>query len=61
MIKSSFGFAMPAADPAHRLYANDLAGGGILVGGGGRTLAGDGRGPLKATKPRVKISDMADI
>lgn len=29
-IKSSFGFAMPAFDPAHRLYANDLAGGGIL-------------------------------
>ncbi len=30
MIKSSFGFAMPAFDPAHRLYANELAGGGIL-------------------------------
>jgi aryl-alcohol dehydrogenase-like predicted oxidoreductase/predicted dehydrogenase len=30
MIKSSFGFAMPAFDPEHRLYANDLAGGGIL-------------------------------
>ena len=29
-IKSSFGFAMPAFDPKHRLYANDLAGGGIL-------------------------------
>jgi predicted dehydrogenase/aryl-alcohol dehydrogenase-like predicted oxidoreductase len=29
-IKSSFGFAMPAFDPEHRLYANDLAGGGIL-------------------------------
>ncbi|WEK48551.1 MAG: aldo/keto reductase [Candidatus Kaistia colombiensis] len=29
-IKSSFGFAMPGFDPAHRLYANDLAGGGIL-------------------------------
>ena len=33
-IKSSFGFAMPAFDPAHRLYANDLAGGGILDVGG---------------------------
>ena len=29
-IKSSFGFAMPAFDPKHRLYSNDLAGGGIL-------------------------------
>ncbi len=34
MIKSSFGFAMPAFDPAHRLYANELAGGGILDVGG---------------------------
>ncbi|MEQ1771377.1 MAG: aldo/keto reductase [Devosia sp.] len=34
MIKSSFGFAMPAFDPKHRLYANDLAGGGILDVGG---------------------------
>lgn len=30
LIKSSFGFAMPAFDPNHRLYSNDLAGGGIL-------------------------------
>lgn len=30
MIKSSFGFAMPAVMPEHRLYANRLAGGGIL-------------------------------
>ncbi len=30
MIKSSFGFAMPKFDPAHRLYANALGGGGIL-------------------------------
>lgn len=29
-IKSSFGFAMPRFDPEHRLYANHLAGGGIL-------------------------------
>ena len=29
MVKSSFGFALPF-DPAHRLYANELAGGGIL-------------------------------
>lgn len=30
MIKSSFGFAMPKFMPEHRLYANDLGGGGIL-------------------------------
>lgn len=34
MIKSSFGFAMPGFMPEHRLYANDLAGGGILDVGG---------------------------
>ncbi|TPI45809.1 MULTISPECIES: aldo/keto reductase [unclassified Mesorhizobium] len=34
MIKSSFGFAMPDFMPQHRLYANDLAGGGILDVGG---------------------------
>jgi predicted dehydrogenase/aryl-alcohol dehydrogenase-like predicted oxidoreductase len=30
LVKSSFGFAMPADMWDHRLYANDLAGGGIL-------------------------------
>jgi predicted dehydrogenase len=45
MIKSSFGFAMPSFMPEHRLYANDLAGGGILDVGGypvsmARLLAG---------------------
>jgi predicted dehydrogenase/aryl-alcohol dehydrogenase-like predicted oxidoreductase len=34
MVKSSFGFAMPNFAPEHRLYANDLAGGGILDVGG---------------------------
>jgi len=34
MIRSSFGFAMPKFMPEHRLYANDLAGGGILDVGG---------------------------
>ncbi len=34
IIKSSFGFAMPGFMPEHRLYANDLAGGGILDVGG---------------------------
>ncbi|WP_196260836.1 aldo/keto reductase [Pelagibacterium limicola] len=29
-IKSTFGFAMPSVMPEHRLYANALAGGGIL-------------------------------
>ncbi|MEO6396524.1 MAG: aldo/keto reductase [Devosia sp.] len=30
LIKSSFGFAMSSFMPEHRLYSNDLAGGGIL-------------------------------
>jgi predicted dehydrogenase len=30
LIHASFGFAMPRFMPEHRLYANDLAGGGIL-------------------------------
>ena len=34
MIQSSFGFQMPAFMPEHRLFANDLAGGGILDVGG---------------------------
>ena len=34
MVKSSFGFAMPGFMPEHRLYANDMAGGGILDVGG---------------------------
>ena len=34
LIRSSFGFAMPNFMPEHRLYANDLAGGGILDVGG---------------------------
>ena len=34
MVKSSFGFAMPGFMPEHRLYGNDLAGGGILDVGG---------------------------
>ncbi|KRB55188.1 oxidoreductase [Rhizobium sp. Root708] len=46
MIKSSFGFAKPF-DKDHRLYANDLAGGGILDVGGypvsmARLIAGVG-------------------
>lgn len=34
LIKSSFGFALPKFDSRHRLYANDLGGGGILDVGG---------------------------
>ncbi|MBL0373535.1 aldo/keto reductase [Rhizobium sp. KVB221] len=34
LIKSSFGFAMPAVLPEHRLYSSDLAGGGIMDVGG---------------------------
>lgn len=34
MIQSSFGFQMPRFLPEHRLFANDLAGGGILDVGG---------------------------
>lgn len=34
MVQSSFGFQMPRVDPGHRLYASDLAGGGILDVGG---------------------------
>ena len=34
MIQTSFGFQMPGFMPEHRLFANDLAGGGILDVGG---------------------------
>src|SRR6185437_100127 len=34
MIQTSFGFQIPAFKPEHRLFANDLAGGGILDVGG---------------------------
>jgi predicted dehydrogenase/aryl-alcohol dehydrogenase-like predicted oxidoreductase len=34
MIQSSFGFQMPEFMPEHRLFANELAGGGILDVGG---------------------------
>ena len=34
LIRSSFGYAMPSVMPEHRLFANDLAGGGILDVGG---------------------------
>lgn len=57
MIQSSFGFAMPAFDPGHRLYANDLAGGGILdVGGYPVSMA-----RLIAGEEPVKVAGMARL
>ncbi|MGX9146572.1 aldo/keto reductase [Mesorhizobium sp. 128a] len=58
MIKSSFGFAMPRFMPEHRLYANDLAGGGILDVGGypvsmARLLAGAATGKPFAEPDKV--------
>jgi predicted dehydrogenase/aryl-alcohol dehydrogenase-like predicted oxidoreductase len=58
MIKSSFGFAMPRFMPEHRLYANDLAGGGILDVGGypvsmARLIAGAAVGKAFAEPDKV--------
>ncbi|MCV3239292.1 aldo/keto reductase [Mesorhizobium sp. ZC-5] len=58
MIKSSFGFAMPGFMPEHRLYANDLAGGGILDVGGypvsmARLIAGAATGEPFAEPDKV--------
>ena len=58
MIKSSFGFAMPGFMPEHRLYANDLAGGGILDVGGypvsmARLIAGAAAGVPFAEPDKV--------
>ncbi|WEX10642.1 aldo/keto reductase [Chelativorans sp. AA-79] len=58
MIQSSFGFAMPRVDPEHRLYANELAGGGILDVGGypvsmARLIAGASEGMSFAEPDKV--------
>ena len=58
MIKSSFGFAMPGFMPEHRLFANDLAGGGILDVGGypvsmARLIAGAAAGKPFAEPDKV--------
>ncbi|WP_309082597.1 aldo/keto reductase [Chelativorans sp.] len=58
MIKSGFGFAMPRFDPEHRLYANHLAGGGILDVGGypvsmARLIAGSVQGKAFAEPDKV--------
>jgi predicted dehydrogenase/aryl-alcohol dehydrogenase-like predicted oxidoreductase len=49
LIRSSFGFDMGSVKPEHRLFANDLAGGGILDVGGypvsmARLIAGAAQG-----------------
>jgi len=64
MIQSSFGFQMPGFMPEHRLFANDLAGGGILDVGGypvsmSRFVAG-----AASDKPfldPIKVSGMAHL
>jgi predicted dehydrogenase/aryl-alcohol dehydrogenase-like predicted oxidoreductase len=58
LIKSGFGFAMPSFMPQHRLYANDLAGGGILDVGGypvsmARLLAGAASGKPFAEPEKI--------
>jgi predicted dehydrogenase/aryl-alcohol dehydrogenase-like predicted oxidoreductase len=64
MIKSSFGFAMPKFMAEHRLYANDLAGGGILDVGGypvsmARLVAGAAAG--KPFLDPVKVAGAAHL
>ncbi len=63
-IKSSFGFQMPRFIPEHRLFASELAGGGILDVGGypvsmSRFVAGAASG--KPFLDPVKISGMASL
>jgi len=64
MIQSSFGFQMPRFMPEHRLFANDLAGGGILDVGGypvsmARFIAGAAAG--KPFLDPVKVSGAAHL
>ena len=64
MIQSSFGFQMPSFMPEHRLFANDLAGGGILDVGGypvsmARFIAGAAAG--KPFLDPVKVSGTAHL
>lgn len=63
-IKSSFGFQMPRFMPDHRLFASDLAGGGILDVGGYpvsmvRLVAGAAAG--RPFLDPVKVSGMATL
>ena len=64
MIQSSFGFQMPSFMPEHRLFANDLAGGGILDVGGypvsmARFIAGAAAG--KPFLDPIKVSGTAHL
>ena len=64
MIQSSFGFQMPKFMPDHRLFANDLAGGGILDVGGypvsmSRFIAGAAAG--KPFLDPVKVAGTAHL
>jgi predicted dehydrogenase/aryl-alcohol dehydrogenase-like predicted oxidoreductase len=64
MIQSSFGFSMGKFQPQHRLFANDLAGGGILDVGGypvsmSRFIAGAAMG--KPFADPVKVSGTAKL
>jgi predicted dehydrogenase/aryl-alcohol dehydrogenase-like predicted oxidoreductase len=64
MIQSSFGFQMPAFDPAHRIFSSELGGGGILDVGGytvsmSRFIAGVAAG--KPFLDPIKTSGMAHL
>ena len=64
MIQSSFGFQMPRFMPEHRLFANDLAGGGILDVGGypvsmARFIAGAAAG--KPFLDPIKVAGAAHL
>ena len=64
MIQSSFGFSMGKFQPGHRLFASELAGGGILDVGGypvsvARLIAGAAMG--KAFADPVKVAGTAKL
>ncbi len=64
MIQSSFGFSMGKFQPQHRLFANDLAGGGILDVGGypvsmSRFIAGAAMG--KPFADPIKVAGTAKL
>jgi predicted dehydrogenase/aryl-alcohol dehydrogenase-like predicted oxidoreductase len=64
MVQSSFGFQMPKFMPEHRLFANELAGGGILDVGGypvsmARFIAGAAAG--KPFLDPIKVAGAAHL
>ena len=64
MVQSSFGFQMGAFNPKHRLFANDLAGGGILDVGGYTTSMARFVAGAAAGKPfldPLKVSGSAHL